>query len=70
MKIINEIKGLLLLLTTLLMSTVFLLTKNRDYKNFYPYFPLNQDVVLTRDTYVYFLFERLIFGCHGAIHLF
>lgn len=42
------------------MSAVFLLTKSGNYKTFYPYFPFNQDVVLTRDTYVYFLFERLI----------
>lgn len=60
MRILDEIKGLLLLLSTLVMSTVFLLTKNGDYKNFYPYFPFNRDVVLTRDTYFYFLFEHLI----------
>lgn len=60
MKVIHEIRGLLLLLSTLLMSAVFLITKTGDYKNFYPYFPFNQDVVLTRDTYFYFLFERLI----------
>lgn len=60
MRIIHEIRGLLLLLSTLLMSAIFLLTKTRNYKDFYPYFPFNQDVVLTRDTYVYFLFERLI----------
>lgn len=59
-KILDDIKGLLLLLSTLVMSTVFLLTKNGDYKNFYPYFPFNRDVVLTRDTYFYFLFEHLI----------
>lgn len=60
MKILHEIRGLILLLSTLIMSAVFLLTKTGDYKNFYPYFPFNQDVVLTRDTYFYFLFERLI----------
>ena len=60
MKVIDEIKGLLLLLSTLVLSTVFLLTKNGDYKNFYPYFPFNRDIVLTRDTYFYFLFEHLI----------
>lgn len=60
MRILHEIRGLLLLLSTLIMSAVFLLTKKGDYKNFYPYFPFNQDVVLTIDTYVYFLFERLI----------
>jgi hypothetical protein len=60
MRIIHEIRGLLLLLSTLVMSAVFLLTKTGNYKTFYPYFPFNQDVVLTRDTYVYFLFERLI----------
>lgn len=60
MRILHEIRGLLLLLSTLLMSAVFLITKTGDYKTFYPYFPFNQDVVLTRDTYFYFLFERLI----------
>lgn len=60
MRVIHEIRGLLLLLSTLVMSAVFLLTKTGNYKTFYPYFPFNQEVVLTRDTYVYFLFERLI----------
>lgn len=60
MRVLHEIRGLLLLLSTLVMSAVFLLTKTGNYKTFYPYFPFNQDVVLTRDTYVYFLFERLI----------
>lgn len=60
MRIVHEIRGLLLLLSTLIMSAVFLLTKSGNYKTFYPYFPFNQDVVLTRDTYVYFLFERFI----------
>lgn len=60
LRLAHEIRGLLLLLSTLLMSAVFLTTKTGDYKNFYPYFPFNQDVVLTRDTYFYFLFERLI----------
>ena len=60
MRIIHEIRGLLLLLMTLFMSAVFVMTKNGNSKEFYPYFPFNQDVVLTRDTYVYFLFERLI----------
>lgn len=55
-----SIRGLLLLLSTLLMSSVFLLTKNGDYQSVYPYFPFNPDVSLARDTYVYFLFERLI----------
>lgn len=57
---IHEIRGLLLLLSTLILSAVFVVTKNGDYKTFYPYFPLNPDIVLTRDTYIYFLFERLI----------
>lgn len=60
MRIIHEIRGLILLLMTLFMSAVFVMTKNGNSKEFYPYFPFNQDVVLTRDTYVYFLFERLI----------
>lgn len=57
---IQEIRGLLLLLSTLIMSAVFVMTKSGDYKTLYPYFPFNQDILLTRDTYVYFLFERLI----------
>lgn len=60
MKILREIRGLLLLLSTLVMSAVFLLTKTRDYITLYPYFPFNQEILLARDTYFYFLFERFI----------
>lgn len=57
---IQEIRGLLLLLSTLIMSAVFVMTKNSDYTNLHSYFPFNDSILLTRDTYVYFLFERLI----------
>lgn len=57
---VNSIRGLLLLLSTLLMSSVFLMTKNGDYQTLHYYFPFNDQIALTRDTYVYFLFERLI----------
>jgi hypothetical protein len=68
LQLLNEVKGLLLLLLTLLMSALFLVMKNGN-QDPYPYF-CNDDlpwarwcfseVKLSRDTFWYFLFEETI----------
>lgn len=54
-----HIRSLILLLCTLLMSAVFLLTKNGDYLIVKKRFPFS-NIEITRDTYWYFLFEHII----------